>query len=158
VKWFREPKGFMEKTLVLIKPLGLQNSLLEIMRALKGIGTIVERRLVSVSSEQISVHYAEHSVKAWFGKIVGYYGGQTVMALVLEGPDVIARLRGIVGPSDPRKAAPGQIRALVLAKFQDKKDGWRAIELVTSGVDNFVHASDSPEAAEREIALWFPKK
>jgi len=147
----------MERTLVLIKPLGIQNMLLEILRALKSVGTIVERRLVSTSRERIAAHYAEHAEKPWFGKIVGYYHGQTVMALILEGPDVIARLRGIVGPSDPRKAAPGQIRALVLAKFQDRKDGWRAIELVTSGVDNFIHASDSPEAADREIGLWFPK-
>ncbi|MSU56211.1 MAG: nucleoside-diphosphate kinase [Candidatus Taylorbacteria bacterium] len=147
----------MERTLVLIKPLGLQNTLLDILRALKSVGTIVERRLVPVSSERIAAHYAEHAARPWFGKIVGYYERQTVMALVLEGPDIIARLRGIVGPSDPRKAAPGQIRALVLAKFQDKKDGWRAIELVTSGVDNFIHASDSSEAAEREIALWFSR-
>lgn len=147
----------MERTLVLIKPLGLQNTLLEILRALKSVGTIVKRELVPTTSERMAAHYAEHAQKAWFGKIVGYYHGQTVMALIVEGPDVIARLRAVVGPSDPRKAAPGQIRALVLAKFQDKKDGWRAIELITSGVDNFVHASDSPEAAEREIALWFPK-
>lgn len=63
----------------------------------------------------------------------------------------------MIGPSNPRNAAPGQIRHLVLSRFQDGKNGWRVIELATSGVDNFLHASDSAEAAEREIALWFPE-
>lgn len=147
-----------ERTFVMLKPLGLQLALVEIMRALKEIGTIVERRLVPVSRELIAAHYAEHGHKPWFGKLTDYYVGQTVMALVLEGPDVIARLRGIIGPSNPRDAAPGQLRRLVLERFQDGQKGWRVIELATSGVDNFVHASDSTEAAEREIALWFPKK
>jgi nucleoside diphosphate kinase len=77
------------------------------------------------------------------------------MALVLEGTDVISRVRQIVGPSNPREATKDQIRGLVLSRFQDGKDGWRALELVTQGVDNFIHASDSQEASEREIALWF---
>ena len=146
----------MEKTFVIVKPLGLQNALIEIMRALKSTGTIVVRRLVPVTQELISAHYTEHAGKDFFPSLVAYYGGQTVMALVLEGPDVVARLRATLGPSNPRNAAPGQLRRLVLEKFQDGQKGWRVIELVTSGVDNFVHASDSPEAAEREIALWFP--
>lgn len=148
----------MEQTLVLIKPLGLQNSLLQILGALKTVGTIISRELVAVSEEKICAHYAEHSEKPWFPRIVEYYARQTVMALVLEGPDVIARLRAVVGPSDPRKAAPGQIRSLVLAHFQDGQKGWSKLELVTSGVDNFIHASDSLEASVREIALWFPEK
>lgn len=145
----------MERTLVLIKPLGLQNCLLEILAAIRSLGTIVERRLVPATPELIRAHYAEHSEKEFFGRLVQYYAGQTLMAIVLEGPDVVARLRANIGPSNPRNAAPGQLRALVLAKFEDGKRGWRVIELVTSGVDNFVHASDSPETAEREIALWF---
>lgn len=148
----------MERTLVLIKPLGLQNALLQVLGALKSVGTIVRRQLVSVTEEQIRTHYAEHASKPWFPRIVEYYQGQTVMALILEGPDVIARLRAVVGPSDPRKAAPDQIRSLVLAYFQDGKKGWSKLELVTSGVDNFIHASDSEEASVREIALWFPKE
>ena len=116
------------------------------------------RQLVPVTEELIRVHYAEHSSKPWFPRIVEYYRGQTIMALVLEGPDVIARLRAVVGPSDPRKASPEQIRSLVLAHFKDGQKGWSKLELVTSGVDNFIHASDSMEASEREIALWFPEK
>jgi nucleoside-diphosphate kinase len=151
-------RGFrMEKTFLFLKPLGLQNALLEILGELRKIGTIVERRLVPVKSELISAHYAEHSHKTFFDCLVRYYTGQTVMALILEGPEVIARVRAIIGPSDPRKASPEQIRALVLKKFQDGERGWSKIELVTSGVDNFIHASDSSDAAEREIALWFQK-
>lgn len=145
----------MEKTFIFIKPLGFQNALLEILEELKKIGTITKRQLVPIKRELISAHYAEHSHKEFFDGLVYYYVGQTVLALVLEGPDVIARVRAIIGPSDPRKAVSGQIRALVLKKFQDGEKGWRVIELVTAGVDNFIHASDSPEAAEREIALWF---
>lgn len=146
-----------EKTFVMLKPLGLQLALAEIMRAFKETGSIVERRLVPVSRDLIATHYAEHREKPWFGKLAEYYVGQTVLALVLEGPDVVARLRARLGPSNPRDAAPGQLRRLVLEKFQDGQKGWRVIELATSGVDNFVHASDSPEAAVREIALWFPE-
>ncbi len=150
----------MERTFVMIKPLGLQNFLLEILSALKGIGTIRARRLVPVTRALIEAHYAEHSTlsrsaKPWFGKIVEYYAGQTVMALVVEGDDVIARVRGILGPSDPRKAHPSQLRHLPLTKWGDGQRGWAKLELCTSGVDNLVHASDSPEAAVREIALWF---
>ena len=148
----------VEQTLVILKPLGLQVALVEIMRALKEIGTVVERRLVPVSREQIAAHYAEHSHKEWFGKIIEYYEGQTVLALVLEGPDAIARVRARLGPSNPRDAASSQLRRLVLEKFQDGQKGWRVIELATSGVDNFVHASDSSESAAREIGLWFPER
>lgn len=145
----------MEKTFVMIKPLGLQNFLIEILAALKGIGTIQARRLVPVTSALIEAHYAEHSAKPWFGGIVAYYKSQTVMALVLEGDDAIARVRGILGPSDPRKAHPAQLRHLPLTRWRDGQAGWAKLELCTSGVDNLVHASDSAEAAAREIALWF---
>ena len=113
----------VEQTLVILKPLGLQVALVEIMRALKQIGTVVERRLVPVDRRQIATHYAEHSDKEWFGSIVEYYEGQTVLALVLKGPDVIARVRARLGPSNPRNAAPDQLRRLVLEKFQDGQKG-----------------------------------
>jgi len=144
-----------ERTFVMLKPLGLQSFLLDIMRAVRGVGTITHRELKVVSRELISAHYEEHSGKAFFHRLPDYYQGQTVMALIVEGPDVVARIRAALGPSDPRKAAPGQLRHLVFTKWADGQQGWRALELVTSGVDNLVHASDSIEAAEREIALWF---
>ena len=146
----------MERCFVMLKPLGVQLALAEIMRALKEMGTISRRQLVPVSRELIAAHYAEHGHKPWFGKLTDYYVGQTVLAVVVEGPDIVARVRARLGPSNPRNAAEGQLRRLVLEKFQDGTKGWRVIELATSGVDNFIHASDSPEAAEREIALWFP--
>jgi nucleoside-diphosphate kinase len=145
----------MERTFVMVKPLGLQNFLLEVLAALKGIGTIRARRLVPVTCALVEAHYAEHVTKPWFGGLVKYYQNQTVMALVVEGDDVIARVRGILGPSDPRKAHPSQLRHLPLTKWGDGQNGWAKLELCTSGVDNLVHASDSPDAAAREIALWF---
>lgn len=147
----------MEETLIIIKPLGLQNALLDILKVIKQTGTIVERRLVPVTRSLMSAHYAEHEGKEFFPRLVDYFDGQTVMVLRVEGPDIVARIRAIVGPSDPRKAAPGQLRRLIADKFRDGERGFRALELVTSGVDNLIHASDSPEAAEREIALWFSR-
>ena len=147
----------MEKTFVMLKPLGLQSFLLEIMGLLRGVGSITRRELKVVRRDLIAAHYAEHSTKLFFHRLGDYYDGQTVMAVIVEGPDVVARVRAVLGPSDPRKAAPGQLRHLVFTKWGDGKRGWRALELVTSGVDNLVHASDTPEAAEREIALWFPE-
>jgi|ETN02SMinimDraft_2_1059926.scaffolds.fasta_scaffold28743_2 nucleoside-diphosphate kinase len=145
-----------ERTFVMLKPLGLQSFLLEIMGLLRVVGIIARRELKVVSRDLIAAHYAEHSDKPFFHRLPEYYDGQTVMAVIVEGPDVVARVRAAMGPSDPRKAAPGQLRHLVFTKWADGQQGWRALELVTSGVDNLVHASDSPEAAEREIALWFP--
>ncbi len=147
----------MEKTFVIIKPLGLQNFLVQIMGALRKVGTVVERKLVAVSRDQIAAHYAEHSEKAFFQRLLEYYEGETVLILVLEGPDAIARVRAVVGPSDPRKSDASQIRHLVMTRWQDGQKGWSKIELATSGVDNLIHASDSPDAAVREIALWFPE-
>lgn len=146
----------MERTFVIVKPLGLQNFLVQIMAALRAVGTITRRELVPVTRELIAAHYGEHSGKPFFQRLLDYYHGQTVLALVLEGPDVVARVRAIMGPSDPRKSEPSQVRHLVMTKWRDGQQGWSKIELATSGVDNLVHASDSTEAAEREIALWFP--
>lgn len=146
-----------EKTFVMIKPLGLQNFLLEIMKTLRSVGEVAERRLVCVSEDLIASHYAEHAERDFYPRLLEYYKGQTVMALVVEGADVIARVRAALGPSDPRNAANGQLRQLVLTRWQDGQKGWKNIELATSGVDNLIHASDSLEAAEREINLWFPK-
>jgi len=145
----------MEKSFVMVKPLGLQNFLVEIMGQLRKVGTITRRELKPVSQELIEAHYAEHSSKPFFPRLAEYYTGQTVLALIVEGPDVVARIRAALGPSDPRKSESGQIRHLVLTKWRDGHDGWRNTELATSGVDNLVHASDSVEAAELEINLWF---
>ncbi|MSU75111.1 MAG: nucleoside-diphosphate kinase [Candidatus Magasanikbacteria bacterium] len=146
------------RTFVMVKPLGLQNFLLEVMAAVKAVGTVSRRQLVVVSRELIAAHYAEHAGKEFFARLLEYYQGQTVMALVVDGPDAVARVRAMLGPSDPRRAAPGQLRHLVMTRWRDGQSGWRALELATSGVDNIVHASDSAEAAEREIALWFGGK
>ena len=144
----------METTFVMVKPLGLQNFLLEILGSLRSLGTIEARRLVPTNRSLIAQHYAEHEGKPFYDRLVNYYGGETVMALRVTGPDIIARTRAVLGPSDPRKADPSQIRYLPLTKWRDGKDGWTKIELCTSGIDNLVHASDSPEAAERELSLW----
>ena len=144
----------MQNTFIMIKPLGLHNFLLEIMARVRALGDIQERRLIPVSEELIAAHYAEHASKPFFAGLTDYYVGKTVLALKVAGPDVVARTRAIMGPSNPREAAPDQIRYLPLTKWRDGEDGWRNIELCTSRVDNLIHASDSPEAAQRELKLW----
>jgi nucleoside-diphosphate kinase len=85
-------------------------------------------------------HYAEHEGKAFFGDLVLFITRSPLVAMVVEGPEAWKVVRTLVGATNPREAAPGTIR------------GDLAIELT----ENLVHASDGPESADREIALFFP--
>jgi len=84
--------------------------------------------------------YAEHEGKAFFGALVDYITSGDVLALCLEGDDAVARLRALVGATDPAKAVPGTLRYMYGTSLQE----------------NAVHASDSDAAAARELGLIFP--
>ena len=84
-------------------------------------------------------HYAEHREKPFFGELVEFITSSPTLALVLEGEGAIAIVRTTMGATNPANAAPGTIRG----------------DFALSMPDNLVHGSDSPESAEREIALWF---
>ena len=132
-----------ERTLVLIKPDGVQRHLVgDIISRIERKGlTLVALELKNVSDELARKHYAEHDGKPFFGSLLEFITSGPVVAAIVEGPRAIAAFRQIAGGTDPvEKAVPGTIRG--------------DLALVTQ--DNLVHGSDSPESAAREIALWFP--
>ena len=130
-----------ERTLVLIKPDAVRRGLAgEIMRRFEQRGLEMrEARLLTVDRKLAEEHYAEHAEKPFFGELVEFITSGPTLALVLEGEGAIATVRTTMGATDPADAGPGTIRG----------------DLALSMPDNLVHGSDSPESAEREIALWF---
>ncbi len=131
----------VERTLVLIKPDALRRGLAgEILRRLeaRGLG-LRAAKLVQVDRALAQQHYAEHADKPFFGELVEFITSAPTMALVVEGESAVSVVRTTMGATNPAQAAPGTIRG----------------DLALSMPDNLVHGSDSPESAEREIALWF---
>lgn len=136
----------IERTLVLIKPDGVERSLTgEILRRIEAKGY----RIVAMEQRQaddalLGEHYAEHAGKPFFAPLVEFMGSGPVVAAVVEGQRVIEGFRVLAGTTDPTTAAPGSIRG-------DLGRDWGA-----KVIRNLVHGSDSPESAAREIGLWFP--
>jgi nucleoside-diphosphate kinase len=130
-----------EQTLVLLKPDAVQRKLAgEILRRFESRGLEIRAaRLLTVDRDLADKHYAEHRDKPFFGELVAFITSAPTLALVLDGEGAIAVVRTMMGATDPANAAPGTIRG----------------DLALSMPDNLVHGSDSPESAEREIALWF---
>lgn len=132
-----------ERTLVLIKPDGVQRRLIgEILSRIEGKGlTIAALELKNVSDELARAHYAEHEGKPFFPSLLEFITSGPVVAAILEGPRAVAAFRQLAGGTDPvEKAAPGTIRG----------------DLGLETQFNLVHGSDSPDSAVREIDLWFP--
>jgi nucleoside-diphosphate kinase len=130
-----------ERTLVLIKPDAMQRRLAgEILGRFEQRGLAVRAaKLVLVDRELAERHYAEHVEKPFFGELVEFITSAPTLALVLEGAGAIGVVRTTMGATNPVDAAPGTVRG----------------DLALAMPDNLVHGSDSPESAEREIALWF---
>jgi len=131
----------IERTLVLIKPDGVQRQLTGRIlaryeeRGLKIIGL----KLVSVDRGLADRHYAAHREKPFFGGLVDFITSAPLVALALEGPHAITVVRAINGATRPHEAAPGTIRG----------------DFALETAQNIVHASDGPEAAASELAMWF---
>lgn len=131
----------MERTLIIVKPDGVQRGL---------IGAVIERferrglkiaglKMIQVSRELAEQHYAEHRGKPFFEGLVGFITSSPVVVGVLEGPNAIDVVRATVGATNPATSAPGTIRAdfgLTIGR-------------------NLIHASDGPDAAQREVSLFF---
>jgi nucleoside-diphosphate kinase len=133
----------IERTLVLIKPDAVGRKLVgEIVSRIERKGlNLVALELRNVGDELARQHYAEHEGKPFFGSLLEFITSGPVVAAIVEGPRAVAAFRQIAGATDPvEKAAPGSIRG----------------DLGLNVQDNLVHGSDSPDSAEREIALWFP--
>jgi nucleoside-diphosphate kinase len=130
-----------ERTLVLIKPDGVQRLLVGRIiarfeeRGLKLVGL----KLVQVDRQLAERHYAVHREKPFFRGLVEFITSSPLVAAVFEAPNAISLVRAMVGATRPHEAAPGTIR------------GDFAIETA----QNLVHASDGPETATQELGLWF---
>ena len=130
-----------ERTLVLIKPDGVQRLLVgRILERYESRGLkLVGLKLVHVNRALAEQHYAVHRERPFFGSLVDFITSGPLVALALEGPDAIAVVRTINGATRPNQAAPGTIRG----------------DLALETAQNLVHASDSPENAVAELDLWF---
>ena len=131
----------MERTLVLVKPDGVQRSLVgEIIARFERKGLkLVGLRLMHVPAELAERHYAVHAGKHFYAGLIEFITSGPVAAVALEGPDAIATVRRMVGRTMPNEAEPGTIRG----------------DLGISGLRNLIHASDAPETAVAELDLWF---
>ncbi|NMC26925.1 MAG: nucleoside-diphosphate kinase [Syntrophomonadaceae bacterium] len=132
----------MEKTFAMIKPDGVRRGLIgEIIGRLekKGIHIVALKSMV-ISRELAAAHYAEHLGKPFFEGLLDFITTGPVVAMVLEGENVIEAVRTLMGVTDPQKASPGTIRG----------------DLAMSMAHNVMHGSDSPASAAREIKLFFP--
>ena len=131
----------MDRTLVLVKPDGVQRGLIgEIMSRLERRGLkIVGMKLRQVSGELANRHYGEHEGKPFFPGLVGFITSGPIVAMAIEGNNVVGLVRNTVGATNPADSAPGTIRGDL-------------------GVDigrNLIHGSDSDESAKRELSLFF---
>ena len=131
----------VERTLVLVKPDGVQRQLVgRILARYEERGLkIVGLKLVHVDRELAERHYAVHKGKPFFEGLVAFITSGPLVALALEAPNAIGLVRTMNGATKPGEAAPGTIR------------GDLAVEMS----QNLVHASDGPESAATELAIWF---
>ena len=131
----------MERTLVLVKPDGVQRGLIgEILGRLERKGLkVVGLRFLSVPREMAEQHYAVHAGKHFYAGLVEFITSGPVAAVAVEGPDAVAVVRKLVGATMPNQAEPGTIRG----------------DLGISGLRNLIHASDAVETANAELDLWF---
>jgi nucleoside-diphosphate kinase len=131
----------VERTLVLVKPDGVQRGLVgEVVARFERRGLkLVGMKLMRVDEGLAGRHYAEHREKPFFPGLVGFIISSPVVAMVWEGPGVVSMVRAMMGPTNPASAPPGTIR------------GDLAVDL---GM-NVIHGSDSPERGREEIALFF---
>jgi nucleoside-diphosphate kinase len=131
----------MERTLVLVKPDAVRrNQVGEVVRRFEGAGlTIRALKMVRLERGEAEGFYQVHRSRPFFQSLTQFMSSGPTVAMVLEGPDAIARVRTLMGATDPAKAEPGSIRR----------------DLATSIEQNAVHGSDSSESAAYEIPYFF---
>ena len=130
-----------ERTLVVLKPDAVQRGIAgELISRFERRGLrVAAMRLLKVDRAMAEKHYAVHKGKFFYDDLVKMIIASPVLAFVLEGPNAIAVVRAMVGSTRPHEAAPGTIRG----------------DYALVGLRNLIHASDAPETAKSEIALWF---
>jgi len=135
----------IEETLVLVKPDGVSRNLTgEILARIEAKGySLVDLKLIQADRELLAKHYEEHEGKPFYEPLVDFMQSGPIVAIRIAGNRVIEGFRSLAGTTDPTTAAPGTIRGDL------GRDWGLAVQ------QNLVHGSDSPESAERELALWF---
>ncbi len=131
----------IQRTYVMIKPDGVARGLVgRIIARLEDVGLTLERmELGHVTSEQAAANYAEHEGRPFYEGLIAYVTSGPVVKMVVSGEEAVAIVRKLMGATNPKDAAPGTIRG----DFGLSLDA------------NIIHGSDSPESAEREIAIFF---
>jgi nucleoside-diphosphate kinase len=130
-----------QRTLVLVKPDGVERGLIaEVLGRFERRGMrIVGMKLVQASRALVEEHYGEHRGKPFFESVVGFLTSGPVVAACIEAPEAVKTVRGMMGQTNPLESPPGTIRG----------DYGLSIER------NIVHGSSDPDAAAREIGIWF---
>jgi nucleoside-diphosphate kinase len=131
----------MERTLVLIKPDGVEKKLIgEVIKRYEQKGMKVAKiQSLYATREMVEEHYKEHQGKTFYDELINYVTSGMIIAMIIEGPNSIKCIRNINGATRYQEAVPGSIRG----------------DYANQETKNIVHASDSVESAEREIAIWF---
>ena len=131
----------IERTLSIVKPDGVGRNLIgDVYRRFEQAGLqVVAARMMQLSQGEAEGFYAVHRERPFFKDLVRFMVSGPVMVQVLEGENAIAKHREVMGATDPKKAAPGTIRA----------------DLASSIDENIVHGSDAAETAQREISYFF---
>ena len=129
------------KTFFMIKPDGVQRNLIgQIISRVESKGfNITKIKMMTISKELAEEHYGEHKDKPFFDDLVSFITSGPVVAMQVEGEDVVLQIRNIMGATNPSESTPGSIRG----------------DLATELDKNVVHGSDSDESAERELSLFF---
>ena len=129
------------KTFFMIKPDGVQRNLIgQIISRVESKGfNITKIKMMTISKELAEEHYVEHKDKPFFDDLVSFITSGPVVAMQVEGEDVVLQIRNIMGATNPGESTPGSIRG----------------DLATELDKNVVHGSDSDESAERELSLFF---
>jgi nucleoside-diphosphate kinase len=132
-----------QRTLVLLKPDAVRRGLVgQVLGRFEAKGlALAAMELRTIDGAQADQHYAEHVERDFYPPLRAFITSGPLVAVVLEGEEAIAVTRTLIGPTDGRQAPAGTIRG----------------DFSLSNRENLVHASDSPESAAREIALWFPQ-
>ena len=131
------------KTFFMIKPDGVQRNLVgEIISRVEAKGfSITKIKMMTISQELAEKHYEEHKNKPFFNDLVSFIISGPVVAMQVEGENVVLQIRNLMGATNPSESTPGSIRG----------------DLATELDKNVVHGSDSDESAERELLLFFGK-
>jgi nucleoside-diphosphate kinase len=133
----------MERTFIMIKPDAVRRKLIGeiVSRIEKRNFNVVAIKMLTPPKELAEAHYAVHKGKDFFDGVVQFVASGLVVAMVVEGENVIKLMRNTMGATSPEQAAPGTIRG----------------DLTISMRENLIHGSDSLDTANMEIGLWFPE-